>query len=152
MQRLLSMDMNRAFFLKNEAKKPNWRIVDAQGMVLGRLATAVTNILRGKDKAYYTPHTDAGDYVVVINAEKIVLTGDKWQGKTYARYTGYMGGLKECTAQQLLEKHPTHLVELAVKGMMPKNIIGRQMIKKLKVYTGAEHPHLAQAPEKIKLD
>jgi large subunit ribosomal protein L13 len=145
------MDMNRAFFLKKEARNPQWRIVDAQGMVLGRLATAIADILRGKDKAYYTPHTDSGDYVVVINADKVVLTGDKWKGKIYPSYSGYMGGLKEVSAQDLMKKHPTALVELAIRRMIPKNIIGRQIIKKLKVYAGAEHPHAAQTPVEIKL-
>jgi large subunit ribosomal protein L13 len=146
------MDMNRTFFLKKEARKPNWRVIDAQGMVLGRLATTIANVLRGKDRAYYTPHADAGDYVVVINADKIVLTGNKMKTKIYQRYSGWMGGLKETTAQDLLKKHPTHLVELAVRGMMPKNTLRRQMLKKLKVYAGNEHPHTAQSPEVMKLD
>lgn len=146
------MDMNRTFFLKKEIANPQWHVIDAQGKVLGRLATTIANILRGKNRAYYTPHADAGDYVVVINADKIVLTGDKMKSKIYQRYSGWMGGLKETTAQDLLKKHPTHLIELAVKGMMPKNTLKRQMLKKLKVYAGNEHPHIAQKPEVMKLD
>ena len=109
--------MNKAFFLRKEDRAPRWLIVDAEGKILGRLATQIADVLRGKDKAHYTPHTDGGDYVVVINAEKIVLTGNKLENKEYARYTGWMGGYKTTTAQQMLVKHPTRLVELAVKGM-----------------------------------
>jgi large subunit ribosomal protein L13 len=137
------MDMNRAFFLRREDRSPSWRLIDAEGKVLGRLATEIAEALRGKDKAEYTPHTDGGDYVVVINAEKVVLTGDKMRGKIYARYTGYMGGLRETAARDMLKKHPTFLVEHAVKGMLPKNRLSRQVIKKLKVYAGSEHPHKA---------
>lgn len=137
-------DMNSAYFMKKEARKPQWIVIDAQGKVLGRLATEIADTLRGKDKPEYTPHTDAGDYVVVINAEKVVLTGNKWQDKIYARYSGWIGGLKEVPAEQMLEKHPTRIIEHAVKGMLPKNKINREIIKKLKVYAGAEHPHIAQ--------
>ncbi len=149
--KVLFMDMNRVFYLKQEQRKPQWRVIDAQGMVLGRLATVVADMLRGKDKPYYTPHADAGDYVVIINAEKIVLTGKKMHTKIYQRYTGWMGGLKETTAKDLLKKHPTHLIELAVGGMMPKNKIRRHILRKLKVYAGSEHPHVAQAPEAQKI-
>lgn len=138
------MDMNKTFYVKKEARTPQWHVIDAEGLVLGRLATKVTHMLRGKDKAHYTPHTDAGDYVIVINADKIVLTGNKWTGKTYERYTGWIGNLKVTTAKELMAKHPTHLIEHAVKGMLPKNRLSRQIIKKLKVYAGAEHPHFAQ--------
>lgn len=137
-------DMNKAFFMKKEARDPKWRLIDADGKVLGRLATEITNIIRGKDKPEYTPHTDTGDYVVVINAEKIVLTGNKWEDKEYQRYSGWVGGLKITTAQQMLDKHPERLIELAVKGMLPDNKIADAMIKKLKVYAGSEHPHKAQ--------
>ncbi len=138
------MDMNRAFFLRKEDRDPRWRVIDAEGKVLGRLATEIAEILRGKDKAHYTPHTDAGDYVVVVNAEKIVLTGNKLEDKEYARYSGWMGGLKITTAEELLNKYPERLIEFAVKGMLPKNKLSRQIIGKLKVYAGPHHPHIAQ--------
>src|SRR3989304_4122852 len=141
------MDMNKAFYLKNEAKDPKWRVIDAQGKILGRLATEVADMLRGKNKPYYTPHTDSGDYIVIINAEKIELTGDKWEKKEYARYTGWMGGYKITTAKEMLKKFPERLIEHAVKGMLPKNKLNDQIIKKLKVYAGAVHPHTAQNPE-----
>jgi large subunit ribosomal protein L13 len=147
------MDFNKTFFLKKEERKPAWRVIDAQDKVLGRLATEITNILRGKDVPTFTPHTDSGDYVVVINAEKIKLTADKMNTKIYQRYSGWIGGLKELTAQQLMEKDPEHLIKLAVKGMLPKNRLSSQIIKKLKVYGGPEHPHKAQVatfePKKI---
>lgn len=138
------MDFNRAFFLKKEDRNPRWIVFDAKGKILGRMATEIADVLRGKDKPTFTPHDDAGDYVVVINAKDIVLTGNKWDGKIYDRYTGYIGGYKTRTAGELIEKHPTQLVELAVKRMLPKTKLGRQMFKKLKVYPNAEHPHQAQ--------
>jgi large subunit ribosomal protein L13 len=136
--------MNTAFFLKKEARKPKWRVIDAQDQVLGRLATQIADILRGKDKAYFTPHTDSGDYVIVINADKIILTGNKWDQKTYERYSGWIGGLKVLTARQMHAKHPDRIVELAVKRMLPKNILARHMMRKLRIFAGAEHPHIAQ--------
>jgi len=142
------MDMNRAFYLRKEDRKPQWILIDAEDKVLGRLATDVVQMLRGKKKPGYTPHTDTGDYVVVINAEKVKLTGDKIEQKMYVRYSGWMGGRKETSAKQMLEKHPTYLVEHAVKGMMPKHRLARQQIKKLKVYAGSEHPHKAQLAQK----
>lgn len=138
------MSMNRAFFLKNEERKPNWHLIDADGQVLGRLATQIADILRGKDVPTYTPHTDSGDYVVVINAEKVALTGNKWEDKEYITYSGWIGGKKVKSANEMLVKHPTDIISLAVKGMLPKNKLNRAIIKKLKVYTGAEHPHAAQ--------
>ena len=138
------MDMNKAFNLKKEDSNPQWRLVDAQGKILGRLATEIADTLRGKNRPNYTPHTDGGDYVVVINAEKIVLTGNKWEDKIYDRYTGWMGGYKVTTAKEMLVKHPTEIVHHAVKGMLPKNKLNRQILKKLKNYTGSEHPHKAQ--------
>lgn len=141
------IDMNKSFFLRKEDAHPQWRVVDASGKVLGRLATEVTNILRGKDQAFYTPHTDSGDYVVIINADKIVLTGNKWKQKEYEHYTGWMGGLKTRTAEQVFKKDPTELIQLAVKRMLPKNILSGQISKKLKIYTGSQHPHIAQAPK-----
>ena len=140
------MDMNKAFYLRKEDATPKWRVIDAEGKVLGRMATAIADALRGKDKAYYTPHTDCGDYIVVINAEKIILSGNKWEDKEYIRYSGWMGGKKVRKAKEMLEKHPTQIIELAVKRMLPKNKLAAQIIKKLKVYTGADHPHVAQSP------
>lgn len=138
------MDFNKAFFLKKEAREPRWIVIDAQGKVLGRMATEIADILRGKNKPTYTPHEDAGDYVIVVNSKKVKLTGDKWEGKIYDRYSGYIGGYKTMTALEMMEKHPTRIVELAVKRMLPKTKLGRAMFKKLKVYSTAEHPHKAQ--------
>lgn len=138
------MDMNRVFFPKTESRKPKWQVLDAKGQVLGRLATQIADMLRGKNKACYTPHVDMGDYVVVTNAELIELTGNKWEGKEYARYTGYIGGYKIRTAKQMRELHPEDIIMLAVKRMLPKNKLSREVIKKLKVYTGSQHPHKAQ--------
>jgi large subunit ribosomal protein L13 len=138
------MNMNRSFVLKKEDRKPQWRVIDAKDQILGRLATQVADILRGKDKPYYTPHTDSGDYVVVINAEKVALSGNKLEDKEYVRYSGWMGGQKVATAQEILAKHPERIIEHAVKGMLPKNKLSDAIIKKLKVYAGEEHPHKAQ--------
>lgn len=140
------MDMNTTFFLRKEDRKPKWIIIDAKDVVLGRLATQIVETLRGKDKATYTPHTDGGDYVVVINAEQVKLTGDKLEGKIYDRYTGWIGGYKTTTAKEYLQKDPAFLIKHAVKGMLPKNKLSDQIIKKLKVYAGAKHPHKAHAP------
>lgn len=140
------MDMNKAFFLRKEDRKPTWRLIDAKDQVLGRVATQVVETLRGKDKATYTPHTDGGDYVVVINAAQIKLTGDKLDGKIYDRYTGWMGGYRTRTAREQLQKDPTFLIVHAVKGMLPNNKLSDQIIKKLKVYAGENHPHKAHAP------
>ena len=142
------MDFNKTFFLRKEDAKPKWQVIDADGQILGRLATRVADILRGKDKAQFTNHTDGGDYVVIINAEKIQLTGNKWEQKEYKRHSGWMGGLKVRTAKEMLEKHPGQIIEKAVKGMLPKNRLSRQIFKKLKVYTGSEHPHTAQVSTK----
>lgn len=139
----LSMN-NKVFFLKKEDRKPKWRLIDAKGQHVGRLATKVTEILRGKDKPMFTPNQDAGDYVVVINAQELVFTGNKMEQKVYERYTGYIGNKITLTAKQVMEKNPAHIIEHAVKGMLPKNRLSRQIIKKLKVYSGAEHPHAAQ--------
>ena len=138
------IDMNSAFYLKNEARRPEWIVIDAEGEVLGRLSTRIANILRGKDKAYFTPHTDSGDYVVVINAEKIVLTGNKMADKRYDTYSGWISGLKSLTATQVMAKHPDRIIELAVKRMLPKNTLSRHMMRKLLIYAGPEHPHKAQ--------
>jgi len=138
------MSMNKHFVLKKEERAPQWRVFDAEGKILGRLATQIATVLRGKDKPYYTPHTDSGDYVVVINAEKVALSGNKMEDKEYIRFSGWMGGKKVATAKELLAKHPTQLVEKAVKGMLPKNKLNKEIFKKLKVYVGPEHPHKAQ--------
>jgi len=136
---------------KAENVKRDWYLVDAQDLVLGRIATQIANILRGKNKAMYTPSVDTGDFIVVVNAEKIALTGRKLADKTYYSHSGFPGGLKEITAGKLLEKQPEELIRKAVKGMLPKNKLARHMLKKLKVYTGASHPHEAQQPKKLEL-
>jgi large subunit ribosomal protein L13 len=131
---------------QNDIEK-KWLLVDAEGMVLGRLASEIAARLRGKHNPMFTPHVDCGDFVVVINADKIVLTGRKHQQKMYYRYSGYIGGLKEINAENLLKKRPEDLIRFAVKGMLPKNSLGSGMFKKLKVYAGGTHPHEAQQPQ-----
>lgn len=128
-----------------------WHVVDADGQVLGRLASRVATILMGKDKACYTDFVDTGDFVIVVNAEKVKLTGKKWDDKIYYSHSGYPGGLKQSTARNVRSKHPERLIQSAVKGMLPKNKLGRKMLKKLKVYPGPEHPHMAQKPEPLNL-
>lgn len=128
-----------------------WYVVDAEGKTLGRLATEIASVLKGKHKPTYTPHVDNGDYVIVINAEKIVLTGKKWDQKIYYSHSGYDGGLSETKAKDVMEKFPTRMVEKAVKGMLPKNALGRQMFRKLFVYAGPEHKHQAQQPESLEV-
>jgi large subunit ribosomal protein L13 len=134
----------------NEIDK-KWYVVDAKDKILGRLATEIATRLRGKHKPTFSPFIDNGDYIIVTNADKISLTGKKWDDKKYYRHTGYMGGIKESSAKELLEKHPTDLVMKAVKGMLPKNKLGRAQLKKLKIYAGDEHPHAAQQPEQLEL-
>jgi large subunit ribosomal protein L13 len=124
-----------------------WYVIDAKGQTLGRLATEVASILRGKHKAIYTPHVDTGDFVIVINAAEIKLTGNKLRDKKYRHHSGFMGGLKEVNCETLLQKRPEKVIEIAVKGMLPHNKLGEAMYKKLKVYKGSEHPHQAQKPE-----
>lgn len=126
-----------------------WYVVDARGKVLGRLATEIARILRGKHKPIYSPHLDTGDFVVVINAEEIEVTGRKADQKTYFRHSGYMGGEKHIPFRRMQDKHPERVIELAVKGMLPKNALGRQMRRKLRVYAGSEHPHQGQSPEPL---
>jgi large subunit ribosomal protein L13 len=128
-----------------------WYVVDAEGQTLGRLASQVAAVLRGKHKPIYSPSVDCGDYVIVINADKIRVTGNKMDEKMYYRHSGYVGGLREMTLREQLQLHPRRPVELAVKGMLPKNKLGRKMFKKLKVYTGTEHPHQAQQPVPLEL-
>lgn len=132
----------------NEIEK-NWYVVNAENKILGRLATEIANRLRGKHKPSFSTFIDNGDFIIVTNAEKIRLTGNKWQDKKYYHHTGYMGGIKEATAQELKDKHPTRLLEKAVKGMLPKNKLGRAQLKKLKIYAGSEHPHKAQQPVEL---
>jgi large subunit ribosomal protein L13 len=128
-----------------------WFVVDANGQVLGRLAARVATILRGKHKPTFTPHLDVGDHVVVVNAEKVHLTGRKLQDKMYRWHTGYIGGLREVNAEKMLRAHPERVIEWAVQGMLPKNRLGRAMAKKLKVYRGGQHPHQAQRPEALEV-
>jgi len=139
----------KTFTAKPTEIERKWYVVDASGCVLGRLASFVATRLRGKHKPVYTPHVDTGDHIIVINADKIALTGRKWDEKFYYRHSGYVGGLKSITAKKLLEKRPEDLVMHAVRGMLPKNRLGRKMFKKLKVYAGSEHPHVAQKPETL---
>ncbi len=130
----------------------DWWLINAEGKVLGRLATKIALLLMGKRKPDYSPHIDGGDFVVVINADKIVLTGKKWKEKLYYRHSGYPGGLKVMTAGQMKEKHPEEIIRLAVKRMLPKNKLGRRMLKRLKVYAGSSHPHKAQNPQVLNID
>jgi large subunit ribosomal protein L13 len=129
----------------------SWYLFDGDGKILGRLASKVATILRGKAKPVFSPHMDTGDFVVVINAQKIKMTGRKWEDKVYYRHSGYPGGLKAITAKALLQKKPEELIRTAVKGMLPKNRLGRKLLKKLKIYPGAEHPHQAQQPTGMEL-
>ena len=134
---------------KPETVKRDWYVVDASGKTLGRLCSELARRLRGKHKPVFTPHVDTGDYLVVINAEKIAVTGKKLQDKMYHRFTGYIGNLKSETLAQALERHPERVIEIAVKGMLPKGPLGRDMYRKLKVYKGSEHPHAAQQPQQL---
>jgi len=136
---------------KAETVQRSWYVIDAEGQTLGRLATEVARRLRGKHKTEYTPHVDTGDYIVVVDAEKVKVTGRKASDKTYYRHTGHPGGLKEATFTQMIERSPEKVIELAVKGMLPRNPLGRAMYRKLKVYAGQEHPHDAQQPETLTL-
>jgi large subunit ribosomal protein L13 len=128
-----------------------WWVVDLEGQVLGRAASKIAHVLRGKHKPTFTPHINDGDCVVVINAEKVALTGKKWDDKMYHRHTGYVGGLKSSTASEVRDRHPEDLIRLAVKGMLPRGPLGRAQLRNLKIYTGAEHPHAAQTPEALTL-
>ena len=138
-------------YMPNEAAiERKWYVVDAEGQTLGRLASEVAKVLRGKNKPIFTPHADTGDYVIIVNAEKITVTGKKLDKKIYYHHSDYVGGMKEATLREKLAKNPVEVVELAVKGMLPKGPLGRRMYKKLFVYAGAEHPHAAQQPEELK--
>jgi len=139
----------KTFVPSQDRRKQKWYLIDAEGKVLGRLASRIATMIRGKDNPLFTPHLDMGAYIVVVNAEKVVLSGKKWNMKKYYSYSGYPGGLKETPALRLLERHPERIIEKAVKGMLPHNRLGRRLNKKLFVYAGEKHPHQAQKPEKI---
>jgi large subunit ribosomal protein L13 len=141
----------RTYVVKNNEIARRWFVVDADGKTLGRLASEIAKVLRGKHKPIYSPHLDVGDYVVVVNAERIAVTGRKMDQKMYYRHTGYPGGLRETNLSDLLARHPTSAIKFAVRGMLPKNRLGRKMIRKLKVYAGPEHPHQAQQPQVLEL-
>lgn len=143
--------MKNSYMQKKEEVVRNWYVIDAEGISLGRLAAKVSNVLQGKHKPTYTPHVDCGDNVIVVNAEKINLTGNKLNDKIYYNHSGYTGGLRERTAKEMVEKYPVEMIERAVKGMLPKTRLGRQMYKKLFVYAGEEHPHAAQKPETMEV-
>lgn len=142
----------KTYYAKPNEVEREWLLIDAEDVVLGRLAAEVAQILRGKKKPQYTPHVDTGDFVIVINAEKVKVTGNKMLDKEYYHHTGFPGGLKKETLQEAMVKHPERVIEHAVKGMLPKNTLGREMAKKLKVYAGPEHPHAAQHPRTIELE
>lgn len=137
----------KSYIAKPQEVEHKWYVIDAEGKTLGKLASEAASILRGKKKPIYTPHVDCGDYVIVVNAEKVHVTGKKETDKIYKSYSGYTGGLKEITLGEMREKKPEEIIRHAIKGMMPKGKLGRQMYKKLKVYAGSEHPHAAQNPE-----
>ncbi len=142
----------KTYLAKTGEVNRKWYVVDATDKPVGRLAVDIAKVLMGKNKPTYTPHVDTGDFVIVINAEKVLLTGKKLEDKIYRRHSGYPGNLKEIRAKEMLSNHPERLIELTVKGMIPKNVLGRHMLKKLKVYRGPEHPHIAQKPEPLSLD
>lgn len=143
--------MKNTYMQKKETVERNWYVIDAEGVNLGRLATRVADVLRGKHKPTYTPHVDCGDFVIVVNASKVNLTGNKLNNKIYYNHSGYTGGLRERTAKEMKEKYPVEMIERAVKGMIPHTRLGRQVAKKLFVYEGAEHPHMAQKPVEMKI-
>lgn len=141
----------KTFSAKPAEVRRDWYVIDATDKTLGRMATEIARRLRGKHKAEYTPHVDTGDYIVVVNAEKVHVTGNKEQGKMYHRHTGYPGGLKSMSFEKMVQRAPESIIELAVKGMLPKNPLGRAMLKKLKVYAGPDHSHTAQQPKALEL-
>ena len=142
----------KTFMQKKENIERNWYVIDAEGKTLGRVATKAAHVLSGKHKVTYTPYVDCGDYVIIVNADKVVLTGNKLEDKKYYNHSGFPGGLRERNAKEMIEKYPEEMVERAVKGMLPHNRLGRQMYKKLFVYAGPEHKHSAQHPKEIKVD
>lgn len=141
----------KTFVAREQDIDKKWYVVDAENKVLGRLATQIAVRLRGKHKPLYTPHADTGDFIVVVNAKKVTMTGSKWDRKMYYRHSGYVGGLKQISARKLLEKKPEEIIRYAVRRMLPKNSLGRRQLKKLKIYAGPEHPHQAQKPEKLEI-
>lgn len=142
----------KTYMQRKEDVVRDWYVIDAEGQTLGRLATKVASVLRGKHKPTYTPHVDGGDYVIIVNAGKVNLTGNKLNNKIYYNHSRYTGGLRERTAKEMIEKYPVEMIERAVKGMLPKGRLGRQMYKKLFVYEEGEHPHSAQQPKALKMD
>ncbi len=142
----------KTFMAKAEEVQRKWYVVDAEGKALGRLSSEVAKVLRGKNKPIYTPHVDTGDHVIVINAEKVVLTGNKLEGKIYRHFSGYPGGMKEVKYKDMMQSKPEKVIELAIKGMLPHNTLGRAMFTKLKVYKGSEHEHQAQKPENLEIN
>ncbi len=142
----------KTYMQRKEDVVRDWYVIDAEGQTLGRLATKIASVLRGKHKPTYTPHVDGGDYVIVVNAGKVNLTGNKLDNKIYYNHSRYTGGLRERTAKEMIEKYPVEMIERAVKGMLPKGRLGRQMYKKLFVYEEGEHPHSAQKPKALKMD
>lgn len=143
--------MKKTFSAKKEEVQREWYVVDASDMVLGRLATQIANILRGKNKTTFTPHVDTGDFVVVINADRVRLTGRKWEQKTFYRHSGYPGGLKSITASKIKDNNPEFLIKHAVSGMLPHNKLGRKQLKKLKIFAGPDHKHEAQSPKLLSI-
>jgi large subunit ribosomal protein L13 len=141
----------KTYIAKEQEVDKKWYLVDARDRVLGRLATEIAMRLRGKHKAIFTPHADTGDFIVVVNAEQVAMTGRKWDQKFYYRHSGYTGGLKQISAKKLREKKPENILRFAVRGMLPKNSLGRRQLKKLKIYVGPDHPHQAQQPEKLEI-
>lgn len=141
----------KTYVAKEHEIERKWFLVDAENRVLGRLASEIATRLRGKNKPIFTPHADTGDFIVVINADKVALTGSKWDKKIYYRHSGYIGGLKQIPARRLREKKPVDILRYAVKGMLPKTIMGRRQLTKLKIYAGSAHPHEAQKPEKLEI-
>ena len=141
----------KTYVAKEQEINKKWYLVDARDKVVGRLASRIAHRLRGKHKPIFTPHADTGDFIVVINADKVTFTGRKWDNKVYYRHSGYIGGLKQRRAKELLEKKPEDILRFAVKGMLPKNSLGRRQLKKLKIYAGSEHPHEAQQLEKLEI-
>lgn len=137
----------KTFTAKPETVKRDWYVVDADGKTLGRLATEIARRLRGKHKAEYTPHVDTGDYIIVVNAKKVAVTGNKREDKIYYRHTGYIGGIKQATFEEMIARHPERVIEIAVKGMLPKGPLGRAMYRKMKVYAGSDNNHAAQQPQ-----
>ena len=142
----------KTFVATPETRQRDWYVVDAEGKTLGRLATQIADVLRGKRKPEYTPHVDTGDFVVVVNAEKVHVTGNKRSDKLYRRHSGYPGGLRSRTLGDMLERRPEEVIRLAVRGMLPRNRLGRQQLRKLKLYAGPEHPHEAQTPAQLEVE